>query len=60
MNDKESNMPGTCVACGNDAYIRMGTSGEMVCAHCFPGLDKTGKTAPPPPEKIQPQVATGR
>jgi hypothetical protein len=30
--------PGTCVDCGNDAYIRLaGHNGDqvMVCAHCF-------------------------
>ena len=28
--------PGTCVDCGNDAYIKLaGDDDRMVCAHCF-------------------------
>ena len=30
------NAPGTCVDCGNEAYIQLAGEGEtMVCAHCF-------------------------
>ena len=30
------NAPGTCVDCGNEAYIRLAGDGEtMICAHCF-------------------------
>ena len=30
------NAPGTCVDCGNEAYIRLaGEQESMICAHCF-------------------------
>lgn len=30
------NAPGTCVDCGNEAYIRLaGEQETMICAHCF-------------------------
>ena len=30
------NAPGTCVDCGNEAYIQLAGEGEtMICAHCF-------------------------
>ena len=30
------NAPGTCVDCGNEAYIRLaGETETMICAHCF-------------------------
>lgn len=30
------NAPGTCVDCGNEAYIQLaGEGGTMICAHCF-------------------------
>ena len=44
------NAPGSCVDCGNEAYIRLaGGDGEtMICAHCFavrhPAERKAAKT----------------
>ena len=33
---KPVNAPGTCVDCGNEAYIQLAGEGEtMICAHCF-------------------------
>ena len=30
------NAPGTCIDCGNEAYIRLaGETETMICAHCF-------------------------
>lgn len=30
------NAPGTCVDCGNEAYIQLAGEGEkLICAHCF-------------------------
>lgn len=30
------NAPGSCVDCGNEAYIQLAGEGEtMICAHCF-------------------------
>ena len=37
QGERSMNAPGTCVDCGNEAYIRLaGGDGEtMICAHCF-------------------------
>lgn len=36
--------PGTCVDCGNEAYIRLaGETETMICAHCFAGRGRPAK-----------------
>lgn len=36
LTTHDMNAPGTCVDCGNEAYIQLAGEGEtMVCAHCF-------------------------
>lgn len=36
QGDTSMNAPGTCVDCGNEAYIRLAGEREtMICAHCF-------------------------
>ena len=43
------NAPGTCVDCGNEAYIQLaGENQAMICAHCFAtrGRPKRGDATP--------------
>ena len=36
QGESSMNAPGTCVDCGNEAYIRLAGDREtMICAHCF-------------------------
>lgn len=36
QGERSMNAPGTCVDCGNEAYIRLaGDQETMICAHCF-------------------------
>lgn len=59
------NAPGTCVDCGNDAYIKLAGEGEtMICAHCFAarGRPKDAETsrvagATPPTVRAQSRAA---
>ncbi len=54
--------PGQCVECGDDAYILLAGSDELVCAHCFalrrsPAAQETAPTAaarPAPPTRRAP------
>lgn len=40
------NAPGTCVDCGNEAYIQLAGEGEtMICAHCFADRGRVVKAA---------------
>lgn len=44
------NAPGTCVDCGNEAYIRLaGEQETMVCAHCFAVRHPAERPAPKAP-----------
>lgn len=39
------NAPGTCVDCGNEAYIQLAGEDEtMICAHCFAARAHSKKT----------------
>jgi hypothetical protein len=56
-----SSVPGQCVDCGNDAYIRLGGengSPQMLCAHCFVDrarLERLARAQPLPARGVAPR-----
>lgn len=50
--------PGTCVDCGNEAYIRLaGETETMICAHCFAARKRPAKApAAATPLLMQPRT----
>jgi hypothetical protein len=47
--------PGSCVDCGNDAYIRLGAhngTDDMLCAHCYAERIRKG-LIPKSPESVR-------
>ena len=54
------NAPGTCVDCGNEAYIRLaGDQETMICAHCF-AVRHPAEKAPAPTARSASRVAPKR
>lgn len=53
------NAPGTCVDCGNEAYIKLAGEGEeMICAHCFDARRlASARVSPPQPAAREDQAA---
>lgn len=52
------NAPGSCVDCGNEAYIQLAGEGEtMICAHCYAdrGRAKDATAFPARPEAVPAQ-----
>lgn len=51
------NAPGTCVDCGNEAYIKLASEGEeMICAHCY-AARRAARVSPPQPAAREDQAA---
>ena len=47
------NAPGSCVDCGNDAFIRLASPDgreEMICGHCYA---ERIRAKPPPMKKVR-------
>jgi len=50
--------PGTCVDCGNEAYIRLaGEQETMICAHCFAVRHPAERAKPVKTEHTPPRAA---
>lgn len=44
------NAPGSCVDCGNEAYIKLAGGDErMICAHCYDARQREANPPPAPP-----------